>query len=197
MMTRLLRSRAKNLSVLTWVIQSIVSFKPQTIGINKHISPCNWVIADFFWGKPYKDGEGWAILDAIMFSEDIIPRLRRLANERRFPRSAMCNYLGLHTNSLSRLDDDSWAPRLSTVRRIEGFLQRFEHQTTRTLGGASWRLLYDTDKRQWWVRARDGTTIGPYADPDIALTKGQEHFTVLPPVHAPRREKRALAANDG
>lgn len=103
---------------------------------------------------------------------DLLPLLRRLVKEgERFNRASICRYMGMHVNTLQRLNDLSWHPRLDTLQKIETFLDRANDPAFR-LEGAGWRLDYQADA--WWVeRGAKLQPRGPFDDPDTALLSGE------------------------
>lgn len=108
---------------------------------------------------------------AISQTGDLVPRLNRLLRERGISRSQVCLYLGLHTNTLQRIHDPAWHPRLDTLLKIEGFLNRFEHAPFVT-SGAGWALSHTGHNGFWQIQRHGDNALGPFHDADEALAAG-------------------------
>lgn len=50
----------------------------------------------------------------------LMAEIRRVAAERNLSKSAIAKAAGLHVNTLLRLNDPDWDPRLSTLVALEG-----------------------------------------------------------------------------
>lgn len=52
-------------------------------------------------------------------ARQLMAEIRRVAAERRLSKSAIARSAGLHVNTLLRLNDPDWDPRLSTLAALE------------------------------------------------------------------------------
>lgn len=99
----------------------------------------------------------------------LVPRLRHMARERELGLATICHYCGLSSNSLQRLSDPTWNPRLDTVVALEKFLTAFEGAPDRRLSGEGWSLAYAAAHGEWSIYRRGLTALGPFDDPEAAL----------------------------
>lgn len=103
---------------------------------------------------------------AMKTAEDQLARLRTFRSETGASLAAMSRACGLHPNSLNRLGDSSWRPRLDTLAKIESFLDQTEEPgpiSELTLSGDGWRVVHDSGG--WHVvydNGREVTAVGPF-----------------------------------
>ncbi len=102
----------------------------------------------------------------------LIPRLRRLVEQRGFARTHICRFMGCHPNTLQRLNDPTWTPQLDTMLGIEKFVAAAEADPDLRLSGDGWSLAHDADG---WAIVRDRCAApGPFDDPIDALAAAKK-----------------------
>lgn len=94
--------------------------------------------------------------------EDIIALVKRKRAESGMSLSAMAKQAGLHFNSLNRIDDPAWRPRLDTLRKLMAWINAgkpVEPLSELPMSGHGWEIAHDADG--WWLVTEQGAK-GPY-----------------------------------
>lgn len=58
----------------------------------------------------------------MLFIDQSIERIRRFVRRRKVSKAALARAAGLHPNTLRELHLDGWDPRLSTIRKLEDYI---------------------------------------------------------------------------
>lgn len=106
-----------------------------------------------------------------MAAEDVIARVRSFIEATGMSLASAARGAGLHQNSLGRLYDPTWSARLSTLTRLERWLDAAEDEqpiTELPLSGEGWEVVHDKDG--FWLLSAGQPARGPYNRVRAAVT---------------------------